>query len=488
VSDPQNPEATGDLTGTGELTGSGQLGEANVGSPEVLPVGDTGLDQAALDVAEVPEDAEVPKDAEVPEGPASSRALSGASEVLRQILAGSGLVSVLAVVISLVLGGILIAATNPQVQAASSYFFGRPTDTFVAIGQAVGGAYASLFEGGVYDFTASSFGAGIIPLFNSLAYATPLIAAGLGIAVAFRAGLFNIGGQGIILIGGAAAGYAAFTFHLPVGIQLAVAILFGLLGGAIWSGFVGFLKARTGAHEVIVTIMLNYVAFLLIDFLLSTPLLQAPGVAEPKSPGIPADAQFFPLLGAQYQVNFGFILAILATVYCWYLLGRSSLGFKFRAIGENPKAARVAGINVNRMFIYALAISGALVGLAGAYQVLGQGGGGFTNGLDAGIGFQAITVALLGRSRPWGVFAAGILFGIIQAGGNTMSVANQVDVNIVTVLQSVIVLFVAAPPLVRAIFRLPSPRPSGSEPPRTSSGSRSSGKASRQVRKEVVAK
>lgn len=455
---------------------SGELGDDNEGNPGMPTLADTGVENAATEAVAAeadtaPESSHSAGGASVDPNPASTRF----SDALRQILASSGLLTVLAVVISLVISGVLIAATNLQVQTAAVYFFSRPSDTFIAIGQAVGGAYASLFQGGVYDFTAPDFATGIMPLLSSLSFATPLIAAGLGIAVAFRAGLFNIGGQGMVLIGGAAAGWIGINWHLPFGIHLLVAVAFGLLGGGIWAFIVGILKAKTGAHEVIVTIMLNYVAIYLIDYLLQTPVLQAPGSAQPKSADILSTALLFPLFGPQYGVNFGFVLAILATIYCWWLLNRSSLGFKFRAIGENPKAARVAGMNVDRLFVYVLVISGALVGLAGAYQTLGQGGGGITDGFDAGIGFNAITVALLGRSRPWGVFAAGILFGIVDAGGYAMQAANNVDINIVTVLQAVVVLFIAAPPLVRAIFRLPAP-----------GAKRKSGP--RQIRKEAVAK
>jgi simple sugar transport system permease protein len=141
------------------------------------------------------------------------------------------------------------------------------------------------------------------------------------------------------------------------------------------------------------------------------------------------------------------------------LLSKSSLGFKFRAVGENPNAARVAGINVKRMYVYAMLLSGGLVGLAGINQVLGTTTSGFGAGIDSGIGFDAITVALLGRSKPWGVFVAGILFGAFKAGGFAMQAAEGVPIDIVLVVQSLIVLFIAAPPLVRAIFRLPAPGP-----------------------------
>ncbi|MEJ1229367.1 MAG: ABC transporter permease [Galbitalea sp.] len=413
--------------------------------PASVPVADTGTDLGGLaldhDGNQLP-----------PEAPTSRL-----NAALRDVLGGSIVLTILAVVVALVVGAILIASTNSDVQAAAGYFFARPGDTLAAIWQAVSGAYAAIFRGGVYDFTADNFGDGIASFLNSLGFATPLIAAGLGIAVGFRSGVFNIGGTGMILVAAAAAGWVGFAVNLPFGIHMVVAVLAGLAAGGFWAFIVGFLKARTGAHEVIVTIMLNYIALYLIDFLLNSPVLRDPSSNAPVSPPEKGTAVFFPLLGSQYDLNFGFVLVIAATIYCWWLLSRSSLGFKLRAVGENPRAARVAGIRINRMYIYVMVISGVLVGFAGVYQVLGQITTGFDRGIDANIGFTAITVALLGRSRPWGVFAAGIVFGVLQAGSYTMQADQGVNVNVLPVIQSVIVLFLAAPPLVRAIFRLPTP-------------------------------
>jgi simple sugar transport system permease protein len=376
----------------------------------------------------------------------------------RDIVGGSVGISILAVVLALLVGAVLIAITDEEVQAAAGYFFARPTDMLRAIWDAVAGAYSALFQGSVYNFRAHDFARGIRPLTETLTFATPLIVAGLGVGLGFRVGMFNIGGRGQMLVAAAAAGYVGFAIPLPPVIHVIVAVLAGLLAGAIWGGVVGLLKARTGAHEVIVTIMLNFIGFYLISFLLRTPgALQAPGSDNPKTAPMLSTAVFPELLGPSYNLHAGFLLAIAATVFVWWLLTRSSLGFKFRAVGENPHAARVAGINVNRVFVWAMALSGALVGLAGVAQVLGTVTTGFSSGIDAGIGFDAITVALLGRSRPWGIFIAGILFGAFKAGGFAMQASQGIPIDIVVVVQSLIVLFIAAPPLVRAIFRLPVP-------------------------------
>jgi ABC-type uncharacterized transport system permease subunit len=377
--------------------------------------------------------------------------------MFREITTGSAIISVLAVVLALVAGAILIAFTNKDVQAASVYFFSRPGDTFIAIWDAVSGAYSALFQGSIYNFRRPSFAAGIKPLTETLTFATPLIAAGLGVALGFRVGLFNIGGRGQMLIAATLGGWVAFAVDLPYGIHLVVALVAGILGGALWGGLVGLLKARTGAHEVITTIMLNYVAGYLVAYLLRDGFLKAPGSNNPKSPASKPTAIFPELLGSGYNLHFGFILVILATIFTWWLLNRSNLGFQFRAVGENPNAARVAGISVQRMYVYAMLFSGGLVGLAGINQVLGTTTSGFGAGIDSGIGFDAITVALLGRSKPWGVFFAGILFGAFKSGGFSMQAAEGVPIDIVLVVQSLIVLFIAAPPLVRAIFRLPAP-------------------------------
>lgn len=377
---------------------------------------------------------------------------------LRQITQSSGLVILLAVVLSFVIGGIMIAATDVEVQAAAGYFFARPGDTFGAIWEAVFGAYSALFRGSIFNYEAETFVQAIRPITETLAYATPLIAAGLGVALAFRIGMFNIGGRGQMLVAASAAGWIGFGVELPWGLHMLLALVVGVLAGALWGGIAGILKARTGAHEVIVTIMLNYVAYYLVSWLLRTPgLLQDPRSSNPISPPPNETAVLPKLLGDQFNLHFGFVLVILATIFVWWVLNRSSLGFRFRAVGENPNAARVAGIDVNRMYVVGMLMAGGLVGLAGVSQVLGSSTSGVTSGADAGIGFEAITVALLGGSTPWGTFAAGLLFGALKAGSFTMRSAEQIPLEIVTVVQSLIVLFIAAPPLVRAIFFLPSP-------------------------------
>ena len=423
--------------------------------PSSVPVADTGLDSAELAVASGP-------DGETP-GQAAPDRMNGA---LRAILGGGPALTVLSIFMALLAGAILMAATDSNVQTAAGYFFGRPTDTLQAIWNAVSGGYVAIFRGGVYNFEAPNFVTGIQSILGTpgqaggtLGYATPLIAAGLGVAVGFRSGVFNIGGQGQVLVGAALGGFVGFAWTLPYGVHMVVAILAAILGGLLWAGIVGLLKAYTGAHEVVVTIMLNYIAYYALDYFLHTSILRAPGSQNPQTPAEKSTALLIPIAGPDFALSFGFLLSIAATVFCWWLLTRSSLGFKFRAVGENSRAARVAGINLNRTYILVMIISGGLIGLAASYQVLGNPSGttGWGSSIDAGIGFSAITVALLGRSRPWGVFAAGLLFGMLQAGSYDIQSDASIDQNIVPVIQSVIVLFLAAPPLIRAIFHLPQP-------------------------------
>lgn len=379
-----------------------------------------------------------------------------ANVVMRDILRSGTVTTILALFLAMVVGGILIAATNDEVQEAAGYFFAKPGDTFAAIWGAVYGGYEALFRGAIFNPRGADFQAQILPLTNSLGFAAPLIAAGLGVALAFRVGLFNIGARGQMLIGVAVAALLTFSLDLPTWLHIPVTLVAGIAGGALWGGIAGYIKARTGAHEVILTIMLNYVAFYLLLWMIRTPgLLQKPGSNQPISSPTPESAQFPELLGARFPLlDLGFLLVVLAAVFVWWLLEHSSLGMRMRAVGENPNAARAAGINVDRVYLYAMLFAGGLAGLAGMNQIQGAVNSGITESIDAGIGFDAITVALLGRSRAFGTLAAGLLFGALKAGSFSMQ-AQGIPVDIVLVVQSLVVLFIAAPPLLRSVFFLP---------------------------------
>ncbi|WP_075204261.1 ABC transporter permease [Haematomicrobium sanguinis] len=370
-------------------------------------------------------------------------------KVFQQIVAGPVLVSFFAVVVALVIGALLIAVTDEQVARAAGYFFSRPGDTFAAAFKAIGNAYGALFQGATYYPSARTIG-GQLAFMETLTQATPLILAGLSVAVAFRAGLFNIGAQGQIILGAIFGGAVGFGTNLPPVIHLLLVIIAGALGGAIWGGIAGLLKARTGAHEVIVTIMLNYIAVSLLAYMLNNPF-KAEGGVEPISEPMGPNAMFPALFGSEFRLNWSFVLAILAVIGTAWFLNRSTYGFELRAIGTNPHAARTAGMNVPLGFTLAMVIAGALAGVAGASQLAGTESR-LTGGIAGSIGFDAITVALLGRSKPWGTFFAALLFGAFKAGGQTMEVQAGVSSDIVLVVQSLIVLFIAAPPLIRGLF------------------------------------
>lgn len=393
---------------------------------------------------------EAPKDTEQKDD-TRSRSL------LREIASGDALSGVLAVFLAVFVGSVMIAATDENVRATLGYVTARPSDFFSALWEAISGAYSALFRGAVYNNLVEDPAQQWRPLTESLKFAGPLILGGLGVGLAFRAALFNIGGRGQMLIAGGAAGYIGFKLDLPTIVHLPLALLVGMAAGALWGGIAGVLKARTGAHEVITTIMLNYVGYYLLFWALTKDwLLATPGSANPKSPPMKETALLPKVLGERFNLHLGFVLALLAVVVVWWLLNRSTLGYRIRAVGENPHAARASGINVGKTYTVVMMIAGSLLGLAGVNQVLGTVTSGVSLDLDAAIGFDAITVALLGRSRPLGILAAGLLFGALKAGGFTMQAAENISVDLVLVVQSLIVLFLAAPPLVRAIFRLPA--------------------------------
>jgi general nucleoside transport system permease protein len=241
-------------------------------------------------------------------------------------------------------------------------------------------------------------------------------------------------------------------------IHMLVAVIAGILGATFLGAVVGYLKARTGAHEVILTIMFNYVAISIFTFLMRDPnLLQEQRASgNPKADPAAATAILPKLFGDSFSVHFGLVLALVAVVVYWWLMERSTIGYRLRMVGHNPDAARTAGINVNKTYILAMALSAAFVGIAASNQALGTSIGVIPSS-HAGIGFDAITVALLGGSSAPGILLAGLLFGAFKAGAPSMQVIG-ISPEVLGIVQAAIVLFIAAPPLIRAIFRLPKPQ------------------------------
>lgn len=362
-------------------------------------------------------------------------------------------VIVLAFLFAFIIGSVLILVADEEVRKASAYFFARPADTFREAWEAISQAYIAMFRGAVFDPQADSVAGAIRPLTETLAVATPLIIASTGMAVGFRAGLFNIGGTGQLIVGAMMAGLIGFTFELPPVIHLLVALAAGVLAGAVWGGISGFLKARFDANEVITTIMLNWIATYALFFALKTELFTGANSSQPTSPAVESTASLPPLLGSQFRVNLGLLIALASIVFLWWLMTRSTAGFRFRAVGSNPHASEVAGISVARSSFGVMCVAGALVGLAGAVHVLGTESR-LTEGIAGNIGFDAITVALLGASGPVGILLAGLLFAALSTGGRFMESSEGVPIDLVQVIQALVVLFIAAPPLVRYLVGL----------------------------------
>ncbi|WP_430640882.1 ABC transporter permease [Couchioplanes caeruleus] len=373
-------------------------------------------------------------------------------------------VTLLSVVLALVIGAIFIIVSDPDVLHTFGYLTARPSDAFNASWTVVSDAYADLFKGAIVDpatITAWANGTGtwrqvFFPISETLTYAAPLVFTGLSVALAFRGGLFNIGGQGQAVVGTITAAMAGFFLPLPPVIHLIAALAAGLLGGALWGFVPGILKARTGAHEVIVTIMLNYTANLFLGWLILQKGIQQPGRSDAISKTVDGSAQLSSF-GGELRANLGIVLAVLATAVVAWLLNRSAFGFELRAVGANPPAARTAGISVAKTYTLLMVTAGGLAGLGGATQVLGTAHA-LTPQVAGNIGFDGLLVALLGRNRPWGTLLAAILFGALRAGGNRMQSFSGISLELVTVLQALIVIFIAAPALVKAIFHLRAAR------------------------------
>jgi simple sugar transport system permease protein len=380
------------------------------------------------------------------------------NSALKEMLSGGFTRTILSVILGFAVGAFFMIISNREFLQSVGFFFADPLASIRAAGDVVGAGYGALIKGSIYNASAVTFEGAIRPLTETMRLAAPLIAAGLGIALGFRVGLFNIGGTGQLVSGLIWATFVATRVELPPVVHFVVAIVAAIVGAALVGAFVGFLKARTGANEVITTIMLNYIIVSFFNFLLTDNALLQGATAGGYTKSDPAfeNARLPYLLGESYALNLGFVLAIVAVIVYWWLMERSTIGFRLRAVGFNASAAKTAGINVERTYILALGLSAAFVGIAAANQALSSTGG-VTPTSHAGIGFDAITVALLGGSTASGVLMAGLLFGAFKAGSSAIQIEG-ISPDVLGIVQGAIVLFIAAPPLIRAIFRLPPPQ------------------------------
>lgn len=362
---------------------------------------------------------------------------TGAGSSIKQALT----VPLLALLSALIIGAVIIALTDVD----SLRLWGSdPGEALSSTFSGIWDAYRALFMGSLGSRRAIT---------ETLFAATPLILAGLAVAIGFQAGLFNIGANGQMHVGGMVGLWVGFSFSAPTIIHIPLAVLGAIVGGAIWGGIAGLLKARTGAHEVITTIMLNFIALFMVDYLLKASLFQAAGRNDPISKQADASARF-PTLFDGYRVHIGFLLALAAVWLVWWIMYRSTIGYEFRAVGANPDGGKYAGMNVAWVYVAVMGLSGGLAGLAGTNQVLGLEPYRAFSNFAGQTGFDAIALALLGRSHPVGVLFAGLLFGGLRAGGLQMQGTAGIPVDLVLVLQALIIVFIAAPELVKAVFRI----------------------------------
>jgi ABC-type uncharacterized transport system permease subunit len=379
------------------------------------------------------------------------------------------LIPVLAIFTALVVSAVLILLSDVNVLAAYRNFFQNPVGALGATWKAVADAYGALFLGAIGDPAemARSIGtyfstgntkpmlAAFWPLSESLVTSTPYIFAGLAVALGFKCNLFNIGVEGQLYVGALAAAWLGYSIKgLPHLIHLPLAFFGGALAAAVWGGIPGYLRAKTGAHEVINTIMMNYIAFRLSDWLLNGPMKRGGGAGYiPISPSILPSAvipKFFPD-PIRFHAGFFIALGIAALVY-WFLW-KTTLGFEIRTVGANMRAARYGGINIGRNMILAMALSGALAGMAGANEVLAVNYN-VASSFSPGYGFDSIALALLGNSHPLGVVLASLLFGTLRNGATRMQSLASIPIDIISIVQAMIIMFIAAPAIIRWIYRV----------------------------------
>jgi len=327
-------------------------------------------------------------------------------------------------------------------------------------------AYKGLYEGSIGCPGALSNGGieiGNLVCADSIAdwlvTSTPYIVAGLAVALAFKGGLFNIGVEGQLLWGSLATVWVGYSVTgLPAIVHISLALLAGFAAGGLWGAIPGVLKAYTGAHEVIVTIMLNYIAATMTSYLLSGVMKDPASGAVARSRYIAPSARLPDLIpDPDILFHLGIVIAIGLAFAVWWLLYKTTVGFEIRTVGANPNAARYAGISVKRTIVMTMTLAGGLGGLAGAIEVTGVNYY-HTPGFSVGYGFDSIAIALLGRSSPIGVIPAALLFGALRAGSSRMQFLAQIPVDIIQVIQALVLVFVAAPAIVRWLYRLRTPR------------------------------
>ena len=298
---------------------------------------------------------------------------------------------------------------------------------------------------------------------TTIGRATPFMIGALAVALGFKAGLFNIGAEGQLLLGALTAAWVgtwSWLAGLPGVLAVPFVLLAGLLGGLVWGAVPGVLKAKTGAHEVITTIMLNSIAAALAQYLITSrePVLLIDEAASTPHTRQIADSARLPALVEGTGLHLGILLALALCVATYLVLQRTTPGFEIRTVGASKEAALYAGMPVQRTIVVVMAASGALAGIAGAAEVSGGSSGYLTPGAFTNIGFDSIAIALLARGNPLAVVPAALLWGALLSGAPLMQVEADLSVNLVRIVQALIILFVAADAIVRSLFRIRAPR------------------------------
>lgn len=325
---------------------------------------------------------------------------------------------------------VVLTLLSPLLAIAAALIVGA--GLIVIAGKNPVAAYSALFQ----ESLANYYGFG-----NTLTKTTPLLLTSLGVLVALKAGQFNIGGEGQIYMGGLGSALVGlYVKGLPLAIHLPLALLVGFFFGVVWGLIPGYFKAVRGISEVITTLLLNYVAQNFISYLVSGPMIES-GAPSPFSPKLAQTAQL-PIILPQTQTHAGILIALIASGILWVLFGRSSLGYQIEAVGQNPIAARYAGLSVERTIILVMAVAGGLAGLAGSVEVMGLKYRLFEN-FSGGYGFDAIAIAFLSRGSVPGVVFTSFFFGALRSGANVMQRIAEVPLTIVYAIQGLTVLFIA---------------------------------------------
>jgi ABC-type uncharacterized transport system permease subunit len=379
------------------------------------------------------------------------------------------LLPILAVFTALVIGGLIVAFTNVDTLAAWRNFFHNPLGALVKTWATIRDAYSAMFIGafgdageiirqlGIWIKTGESkqLLSAIRPMGESLLLSVPYILAGLGVAVGFQCNIFNIGAEGQLYIGGLATAFVGYAVHgLPWYIHAPLAILAGAVAAGIWGFIPGILKARFGAHEVINTIMMNYIAYRLMDYLLNGPMKSG---GTPATPTVLPTAMLATIFPSPVRLHWGIFIALGMALVIYWLLWKTPFGMELRMVGINPRAARYAGISVKKTMVLAMVISAVLCGMAGSVHLLGVDRR-MMPSFSPGYGFDAIALALLGNSHPLGVVLSSLLFAFLRGGAPRMQVVAGTPVEIIRIIQGLVIVFVAAPEIIRGLYHLRSSR------------------------------